>query len=60
MRECPWRVEAFLCPVSAVVCDFELTSFASSAIEDAFNRGIAVDLYRKDPLIREEFIEVSA
>ncbi len=43
--------------IPAFVCDFKLTTLASTAIENAFNKGIAVDLYGRDPIIRKEIVE---
>ncbi len=57
MFECLWRVEAFVCPSPAFAGAFNFTAFASTAVENAFSEGIAVNLYSRDPLIREEFIK---
>ena len=57
MCECSWRAAAFGCPVPAFVCSFKLTPLASTAIENAFNKGIAVDLNGRDHYIREEIRE---
>mgnify|MGYP000367618762 CR=1 FL=1 len=50
MLGCLWRVEAFVCPSPSFACAFNFTALASTAVENAFNIGIAFNLDSMGPL----------